>query len=359
MYQNTVQRCLDGQPEALRSVVRAYKESVHEFVAYWKDRRITQVLLVGIGSSCFSVGMAREAVQDALQAPSLVFTPEQLQQTKPLLQEGTLVIAASQSGTSSNTLEAIRAAHAHGLPVTAVTQGADSYIAKESDIVVPLAIAEEKAGPKTMGVVGTAATIMLMAAALGAARRISASNAADVLADELLAEADAMEDNISASKQWFFSLKDQMAEHTAWIVVGQKRMHPTANEAALKLVETIRMPVTSYELEEIIHGPRLCLYSKPALLLLQADDENHTRPEALADLCDELGGDSYRVQLHSGKPDFNGRRLQLTCISRRLAGLQLLIPGQIISAYLPPVIGIDLDQSDDSSNKQLLAGHLD
>ena len=51
-------------------------------------------------------------------------------------------------------------------------------------------------------------------------------------------------------------------------------------------------------------------------------------------------------------------RVNLTYAVQRLSLLQLLLPAQAISAWIPPQMGIDLDRKEDDPFSAVLAGHL-
>ena len=65
------------------------------------------------------------------------------------------------------------------------------------------------------------------------------------------------------------------------------------------------------------------------------------------------------IGLAAGAPAADGRRVALRYGSERLSLLQLLLPAQAVSAWIPPLMGIDLDRKDDDPFGAILAGHLD
>ena len=87
--------------------------------------------------------------------------------------------------------------------------------------------------------------------------------------------------------------------------------------------------------------------------------EDEIRPEALCGACEAKGGHAYRIGLDSGAPHAEGMRIALTYRTRRLSILQLLLPAQAISAWIPPKMGIDLDRKDGDPFSAILAGHLE
>ena len=83
------------------------------------------------------------------------------------------------------------------------------------------------------------------------------------------------------------------------------------------------------------------------------------RPEALCGLCEARGGHAYRIGLDKNAPSAEGKSITLQYACPRLAILELLLPAQAVSAWIAPLMGIDLDKHDSDSFSRILAGHLD
>ena len=353
-YENRMQMYYLMQPGALRETAKQGDVLFRQVKDAFSPFRPEKVFLLGIGSSFHSARLAEAEFRAVTGLPVECITPEQAALFPAGITRNSLVIAVSQSGTSSNTLRALREIRSRGGFVCAVTQGLSSPIAHEADAVVPLCIPDEKAGPKTMGVIAAAGSLLLIAAGLTGKTEVLES-----LKGDFLAEADAMEENVYAARDWAVSLSSDLTGESAWMVVGQRAAFAPAGECALKLTETVRRVVACYELEEAVHGPCAAFLSRPALMLLQMPGEDTVRPEALCGACEARGGHAYRVRLSGEAPLAEGRSITLKYRSARLSLLELLLPAQAVSAWIPPRMGIDLDRNDSDAFSRILAGHLD
>lgn len=353
-YENLLQMYNEMQPDALRNTANQGDETLRQVRAALKAVCPQKVILLGIGSSFHSACLAEGEFRALSGLPVSCLTPEQAGRRLAEFDGKTLVIAVSQSGTSTNTLSALRDIKPSGAAVFAVTQGLDSPIAKEAQAVIPLFIPDEKAGPKTMGVMATVCSLLLIAAAFS-----EKDDAWENLKADLLAEADALSENLPVVRDWVLSLQDTLAKESSWMVVGQRAAFAPAGESALKLTETVRRTVAFYELEEAVHGPCASFIAQPALLCLRLPWEDEIRPEALCGACEAKGGHAYRISLDGGAPKAEGMRVTLSFRAKRLATLELLLPAQAVSAFIPPVMGIDLDRKDGDPFTAILAGHLD
>ena len=351
---NLMQTYYEMQADALRNTAEQGGGMYAQIREAISPARPAAAVLLGIGSSFHSACLAESEFRALSGLPVTSLTPEQAMRRIAEFSGKTLVIAVSQSGTSTNTLSALKEIKRSGAAVFAVTQGLSSPIAKEAQTVVPLYIPDEKAGPKTLGVMATVCSLLLIAAAFS-----EKEDAWDSLKADLLAEAGAMAENLPLVRDWAISNGNVLAGEPSWMVVGQRAAFAPAGECALKLTETVRRTVAWYELEEAVHGPCASFIARPALMCLRLPWEDQTRPEALCGACEAKGGHAYRIGLTSGAPSAEGESLSLAYRAKRLATLELLLPAQAVSAWTPPIMGIDLDRKEDDPYTSILAGHLE
>ena len=186
--ENLMQMYYAMQADALRRTADEGETLLEGIRKALKGLQIQKVFLLGIGSSFHSARLAEHAFRELSGLPVESVTPETADVRIKEMNRQTLVIAISQSGTSSNTLSAVKRIKSQlASPVFTVTQGLSSPIAAESDAIIPLCIPDEKAGPKTMGVIATVCSLLLIAAAIR-----GDTDACTALLSDFRAEADAM-----------------------------------------------------------------------------------------------------------------------------------------------------------------------
>ncbi len=356
---NLMQSYVPRQPEALQGVLDRRQKNIGAFLTRYGSSAFARIIMIGAGSSFHALNMARPFCQKAMGVPVFACTPAQLGWLTPSMAADTLVLAASQSGTSTNVLKAVRQLRKSGFAIAAITQAPLSPIAQEADVHVLLDIPEEKTGPKTMGVSATVLTAQLMMGEL--AQSLDAFQKADMASfyADMQSIIKVMPENIDAAIGWCERRKRAFLSSSSYLVVAQGDNASIAGECALKLIETVRVPAIGFELEEIIHGPAWVLHSGVSLVYLGTPWEDGTRPAALCDLCGSRGGESCRVSLCAEKPYESDQALMLnSCANPLLSAYALLLPAQVMSAWLPPAMGIDLDAKSVNPYASILAGHL-
>jgi glucosamine--fructose-6-phosphate aminotransferase (isomerizing) len=176
----------------------------------------------------------------SLAAPSLYGDPS----SAPRLHRAA-VAAISQSGQSPDVVGVLAAARAQGCPTLAITNDADSPLAAQADVVVPLLAGPERSVAATKTYTASLFAIAQLAEALAPqpGRR-------EVL-EGLPGLVDALVDEQLAGRQRF----DVLAASAFITVTGRGLQYGTAHETALKLRELTGIPAEAFSPPDLLHGP--------------------------------------------------------------------------------------------------------
>jgi len=205
--------------------------------------RPDRILLLGAGSSMNALLAGAEALEEATGAAVLAREPEAFLRLPPRAAAGrTLVLAASQSGMSATSVEAVRQAVARGFPTLVITGDGGSLIAETGADLLILPIGKEAIGPKTKGYSATVLSVFAIAARLGG-RRLDLSHLAPALENTV-------ESGLAAARE----LRERFGVPDYVLVAGQGTHLGTALEAGLKIAEISGVPTASFDTEEALHG---------------------------------------------------------------------------------------------------------
>jgi fructoselysine-6-P-deglycase FrlB-like protein len=218
MMQNKMQSCINQQQAVMGSVLAGAQRNTAGFVERYSEKKISRIILVGAGSSFHSMNMARPFCHEVMKVPVFAATPAQLDWLNVDYTADTLVIAASQSGTSSNTLSLVQRLKKQGFDVSAITQDSASYIAKAVDCHVLLDIPAEPAGPKTMGVLGTILTTQMLLAQLALAKGRMPLSAYEGFLADIRRACSYLSENIEMAKSWLEKNKGDDDTYTVHLV---------------------------------------------------------------------------------------------------------------------------------------------
>ena len=171
----------------------------------------------------------------------------------PLITEGTVVIAISQSGETADTLAALREAREKGALALGVVNAVGSTIARESDAGVYLHCGPEIGVASTKAFTSQLAVLAMMAIQLGRRRFLSQEDA-HVLIRELASIPEKVGEVLGQSDA-IRAAAEQYIDRENWLFLGRGYNYPTALEGALKLKEISYIHAEGMPAAEMKHGP--------------------------------------------------------------------------------------------------------
>lgn len=207
----------------------------------------TRIVITGAGSSLYIAQVAAAAMRSLCRLPAeaaplseVLLRPEMVFAAEDLTNQPVVVV--SRSGSTTEALEAIRAARARDQYVLAVTCRPGSPMADLADGVLAVPEGDEQAVVMTRSFVAQATLLMRLGTRLGApgfARDL------DRLPDHWAETAPFVE------RAFELALTDP----TRVVVLGGGAAFGIANEAVLKLTETSQVPASAFHPLEFRHGP--------------------------------------------------------------------------------------------------------
>ena len=331
------------QRSVWRKILDQRKIVTEKFVQDWIDKPLTRFVLVGSGSSNTALMFAKAILERLIQVEVSVVVPTQISTLLPLLPgQGVIFCACSQSGRSTNTLDAVKKIQAAGYPVTAISANPNAPMPTACKSCVAVLCGEETVGAKTKGMTASALTMVLMGMELALAKGLLAQNVYQETIEAFYCAADCAEANVETSINWCKEHSDlALAPHV--ILVADGMNCPAVLEGALKMLETLYVPVFAYEFEEYLHGVGNTLNTNSWLIFVTSDTGDRARFMALYDFAEEHGSHDYIVS--TGTPTGHIGELFLRTSGNPLTlPFETLVPFHVISALLSEVKGIDCDK---------------
>jgi len=227
-----------------------------------------RIILVGTGSSMNALLCVADAFEELTGATVIAKEPEAFLRLPPKPNgQHTLVVVASQSGTSLTPVEAARRALASGFATIVVTGDGASALAKTGADVLVMPIGTETVGPKTKGYTATVLSLFAIAARLG-------SRKLDLAALVKPLEA-TVETGLAAAKDLLarYGVPDYI------LTAGQSQHLGTALESGLKIAEISGVPTAGFDTEEALHGHSYGT-TKQSLVVMIAQNEAEARVAA-------------------------------------------------------------------------------
>lgn len=263
---------------------------VEEYVK--KDYR--RVIVVASGSSRNGSICAQPFMHKLLKKEVQVVSPFAFSYFEEF-DENDFIVVCSQSGRSTNAIEAAQRIKDKGLPVISLVGNLNSDLTEMSDVGLEWGVGIEKVGYVTKGVVSLALYFMVFA--LEAAKKQG-------LVDESgyafwrgeLAKSVAAHKELQASALTFIEKhpKQLLSMDNVWIVSAGSNMG-TAIEGALKIGETIHIHATAYETEEFLHGPVFPITPAYTVLVIDSNNAASPRIHAVWEACKKVTDRAYLI----------------------------------------------------------------
>lgn len=332
------------QPRVWKQIVDKRKSICKKFIDSYRKNPIERVVMLGSGSSNIASDMAKELYEKLLGIEVTVAAPTRMSHLISLVNaDKTAFWAISQSGESTSTIQAIEELHNSGFCVTAVTSDAQSPIAVACDSHVMIECGEEVVGPKTKGMTSTALTLFLMGLELALQKGSIDSDEYEKVISDLYRSFEFADKTIADSVQWSKENSASLQKAPHIIIVADGMNLPVAMEGALKMLETLYIPVVSYEFEEYLHGVQNTINMQSYLFFLISDSHNRERMLKLYDFCEEHGSHDYIIS--TGTPTGKANELNLASSGNELTlPFESLLPFHVISALISEDKGINCDK---------------
>lgn len=248
------------QPQTIRNVLlsRFIEERGTAAFDEWEFspeelRSIERILIVACGTSWHAGLHAAYQLEELARLPVQVEIGSEFRYRNPIHEEGTLVLAISQSGETADTLAAFRELKARGASICAICNVHGSTLAREADWLLPLRAGVEVGVASTKAF--TSQVTLLSLIVLMLARQRSMSQQAGALFLEALKRLPSDVEEVLNLHGQIKELASRYGSYQNMFFVGRRHMFPTALEGALKLKEISYLHAVGYPAGELKHGP--------------------------------------------------------------------------------------------------------
>lgn len=246
----TIYDCLRGRllPEHDEIVMRGIDNHLDSFL------KASRIVMVGCGTSWHAALIAEYIFEELCRIPVEVEYASEFRYRNPVINEGDVIIAISQSGETADTLVALESAKEKGAFIFGVVNAVGSSIARLSH-----AGAYTHAGPEigvasTKAFTGQLAALTMMALKIGYKKGTINQERYTQLVRELYAVPEKVKE-ILADTSHIKSIAEKYANASDFLFLGRGYNFPVALEGALKLKEISYIHAEGYPAAEMKHGP--------------------------------------------------------------------------------------------------------
>ena len=261
---------IEETPNQLEYNNKHRKEITEQLVQHYLQRNCKTLWIVACGSSYNGTQCALSFMRKYLDCHIKVVTPNTFIYDDHRLDKEDIVIVVSQSGCSTNAIEALKFVKQKGLLTIGLTGNLNSDFKDYTDVLVDYHVGEETVGYVTKGVTTLAQFFMMFSLEVALHKQIINEDTYNNVVEEMK-ECPLRHIEVQRRTWEFYNhhQKELKTMHVCYCT-GFKQGYGIAQEAALKIGETVKVPSFAYEAEEYIHGPNLQL--TPTYTVFHVDD---------------------------------------------------------------------------------------
>jgi glucosamine--fructose-6-phosphate aminotransferase (isomerizing) len=259
-YEHFMLKEIFEQPEAVRTCLRGRLDLRDMRVLLGGLEGVTRelvktrkVILTACGTAWHAGLVGEYLFEDLARIPAEVEYASEFRYRNPIVEEGTTVIAISQSGETADTLAALREAREKGAMALGIVNVVGSTIARETDAGVYLHAGPEIGVASTKAFTCQLAVETLIALMLGRRRFMSQSMMEQYITG--LAEIPDKIAQVLQQAEEIRKITEEFVRFDNWLFLGRGYNYPVALEGALKLKEISYIHAEGLPAAEMKHGP--------------------------------------------------------------------------------------------------------
>jgi glucosamine--fructose-6-phosphate aminotransferase (isomerizing) len=337
----SIKDCLRGRldSQAGRLVLGGIREYVNKMM------NAERIIIVACGTSWHAGLVAEYMIEEFCRIPVEVEYASEFRYRNPIIREGDVVIAISQSGETADTLAAIELAKSKGAIIIGVCNVVGSSIARTSH-----AGSYTHAGPE-IGVASTKAftaqlTVLSMICLIIAQKR---GTITDQAFHQMLVELETIPDKVERVlklndkiREIAFTFKDV----SNFLYLGRGYNFPVALEGALKLKEISYIHAEGYPAAEMKHGPIALIDEEMPVVFIATHDGSYEKVVSNIQEVKARKGRVIAVVTEGDKliPQMAEFVIEIPAVQDALIPIVSVIPLQLLSYHIAVMRGCNVDQ---------------
>ncbi|MEA3449598.1 MAG: SIS domain-containing protein [Patescibacteria group bacterium] len=334
-------REIEEQPAAIDNLIKKYVEKnqveMKEFREFKKKlRNIRRFSFWGIGSSFHAAMYADYLFEDLCSVPCECERADELIIRKDVLEKDTAVVVISQSGETSDLIEAVKKAKMQKVLTIGIINSKDSSLGSLLDVALNIEAGEEKALAATKAFSSQLFTLFLLAVYYNQFR--SRCN------EDLLAVAKELPRKISRiikQKKEIQEIAKKYKGLNHLTVLGRHWHYPIAEEVALKCKETAYLDAEGMATETFRHGPAAVIDENFVSLIFLPKNKNYD--ENVVALEETIRAKGKTIAVANEETKKVKDQIVIPKIDSVLQPLLSVVAGQYFAYFIALERGLDID----------------
>jgi glucosamine--fructose-6-phosphate aminotransferase (isomerizing) len=321
------------QPQVLERTIVAEREKMTKLGDFLRQKDIDLIILVARGSSDNAALFGRYLLEVTTGIPVSLAAPSIFTLYKAKLRlKRAVVIGVSQSGEGVDINHVLEQSKSFGAFTIAITNEANSSIAKIADETLLIHAGREKSVAATKTYTGQMIHFYMLAGVIGD-RRLDYHKIPDFVQVSLK-----LEEKVKEIVQRYIFMEN-------CVVVGRGMNYGNSYELALKLMETCYVVAERFSSADFFHGPLAIVERRFPVILFAPKGVTRQSSIDLVNRLRELGADCLSITNDDEAASLATHSIMLPAeIDEFLSPIPFIVPAQLFAAHLSEAKGLDPDE---------------
>ncbi len=309
-------------------------------------KALDRIVMVACGTAYYACLTAKYWFEQLAGLPVEVDVASEFRYREPPVPARTAALFVSQSGETADTLAALRYCDGKASQILSVVNVAESSIARESDLALPIHAGREIGVASTKAFTCQLTVLLLMA--------LKAAQDRGTLSDDGLADILSHLRGLPASLNLVLELESEfkrcargLSEADNALFLGRGLMYPLALEGALKLKEISYIHAEAYASGELKHGPIALIDKKMPVVVMAPRDSLFDKTVSNMQEVMARGGKVLLITDPSGVAEAREgvwQYLTMPEVDPILTPILYALPAQLLAYHTAIAKGTDVDQ---------------
>ncbi|MGC2618510.1 MAG: SIS domain-containing protein [Acidobacteriaceae bacterium] len=345
------------QPEALAATMARYAPGgvldANAFAAVAEALRGRQRVVIAASGSSRHAGLAGEIMLEdyAGLAVDVEYSSEYMYRSTHTLHDPGVVVI-SQSGETADTLAALREAKSRGLSTVAITNNAESSMAREADASLPTAAGREVAIPATKSFTTQLSVLYMLSLFLSRLGGRMTTHAVAAHCEQMGRLPQLLESSLDAWEKQVEAVAGGLRDARTFLYLGRAIHFSIAREGALKLKESAYVQAEGLPAGELKHGPNALVSPEAPLVVIatrdQTDPDSVLRYDKTLHLMSDMHKQGARIVCICSEGDEDAAYLStytvgVPKVDEFLLPMLEVVPLQMLAYFMAVQRGINVD----------------
>jgi len=305
------------QPDVILKAGEKTVGDIEKAAKYIKNAK--NIYITGSGTSYNSALIAKQIFSKYVKIKSEPIISSELQFSPEIIEDGSVLIAISQSGESADVLEAVRIARKLNCKIISIVNLLTSSLVRKSDITLGM-----NCGPE-IGVAATKSFTAQLVILYKIVQKLSSSITIDF---EKFAESVAkiIENPVNIQK-----IANELKNVSDIYILGRGINYPIAIESALKLKELTYIHAEGIAGGELKHGPLALMDSDVFVIIINPNDSTYA--DTLTSAREIKARGAKIIGISDIESDIYDHWIEIPKINEILYPISEIIPIQLLSYY--------------------------